>query len=399
MLPTRASRVNQDQARKAIAIAVFLAAVAYVVLAASPGSDITDARRSHGSAPMIDLRDATWSPVREMLAGENPYAPHLNDDGRQPFVGYLPHHLVLHLPFGLVPLGAAQALVITVTIVTTLVYSARRIRGAARRSAQALVLAGAAIATYPGLQMATLGQTTFEALAGIVLLNRSSVLSRAVGFALVTQKPQIGIPVVVVHLATNGWRSTVKTALPTLLLVFAVCIPLSAAAGGPIELARSFLTGLEEHQDAPGDTLDPDATLRVDASASVARITRSEPSTAVRLLVAVAVTGATAVAARRHRISAEHASALAATLALVAHPYTAPLLIIIYRPIDERTRASKLTRRLLAASWAAASASQFRIGGFAPLDVSLATTAGLIGLAVLAAAIADLRPGRAPKNG
>lgn len=395
----QATRVNRGQARLAIAVLVFIGAVSYVVLAAFPGTDITDARRTHGSAPMADLRDATWNPVRELLAGQNPYSPHVTDDGSQQFVGYLPHHLLLHLPLGLVPLGAAQALVIAATILTTLAYFARPSRRSRLPSARALVLASAALATYPGLQMATLGQTTFEALAGIVLLNRSSTLSRAIGFALVTQKPQIGIPIVVVHLAVNGWRSAVKTAMPTVVLVVVACIPLSASAGGPIDLARSFLNGLEDHQDAPGDTLDPATTLRIDASASVSRLTRSEPPPALRLLLAGAVTLATAAAARRQRISPPEAAALAVTLALVAHPYTAPLLIVFLWPKDDRPTASRLTRPLLATGWAAATASQLRIGDFAPLDVSLATTAGIIGFAVLLVAVAALRQGRLPRYG
>lgn len=387
MVPTPA---RSGRAQLVAAVAVFLGAVLYVTLAALPATDITDSLRTHGSEPMVDLRDATWNPVREMFAGENPYEPHAAGSA-QPFVGYLPHHLLIHIPFGLLPLGAAQVLSIYAASLATVACFALR-RSAARRNLPlALLCSGAVLASYPGLQVVTLGQTTFEALLGITLLGRGSAAGRAIGFALATQKPQIGVPVVVVQLVVHGWRSTVRTAVPTIALLAVACIPLSINAGGPVKLARSFVEGLESHQDAPGDTLDPTSTLRIDAAATVARATRVEPPSLLRLPVAALVVGALALAARRRRLRPTSAAALAATLGLVAHPYTAPLLaVLIGQQGEERSRRARIGLTTLVTGLAAATASQFRIGDVELVSVSPSTTAGILGATVLVVAVALL---------
>ncbi len=185
------------------AISWFVFAVLFVVLtvlsiARSANADVTYNRPY---AAQRDATDVIWAPAKALLANANPYdveairaaAP----ESRQDFVGYLPHHVTIHVAFGLVPrapalflFAAFSALCLILTVVVG-VRSTGRCRTSEARSIG--IICALTLLSAPGALTIWLGQTSFEVALGAMLLSTKRRSLQIAGALLVTQKPHIGV--------------------------------------------------------------------------------------------------------------------------------------------------------------------------------------------------------------
>ena len=169
-----------------------------------------------------DLRDATWLPVRSLLAGDDPYdtAAHLQQfPYAQDFPTYLPAHLALWLPLGPLDWNAAMAAYLVVSI---LVVAAVGSWGGVRalREWTGLPVSRAALVAAAGTGVVALwlartvtaavgpGQPSvvYALVAAPAVLGVRRAWLAVVLVALTCLKPQVGLTVVLVLLAQRRWR-------------------------------------------------------------------------------------------------------------------------------------------------------------------------------------------------
>src|ERR1700752_362320 len=147
---------------RVIAIAAFLAVAGLLAYRATTKLNVPGAP-DQGRWVMKDFRDAIYCPVVTFLAGRNPYDPaelRQTCAAGNSFPLYAPHTLVLHLPFGMMPLVAAELLYFLVTVALTAVVAllAPRACGFEPTAARLFGLGAALLASRPGHWNLLLGQ-------------------------------------------------------------------------------------------------------------------------------------------------------------------------------------------------------------------------------------------------
>ncbi len=227
---------------------------------------------------MGDFREAIYYPVRAFTAGDNPYdtfayiAKYPVD---QIFPPYSPLTLLLHLPFGLLPVHAGEIAYFGFTIALTLVLAALALRGSGLRAglASVLMLASVVLASRPGHWNLLVGQSTLELVLAAYLalyVGRDRPWLAALGLMLATIKPTYGAPVALLMVAQRQWRALVlgcgltaaATLVPVLVLV---------QAGGVDAFIEALRTSYANF--ASQGTVDPATSpVRVDVLALAARL-------------------------------------------------------------------------------------------------------------------------------
>ena len=300
----RRSVWNTAAARTMLCVAVF-AVVAFALgwhvrhILAVPGV----ADDSH--AGLIDFRDQAYYPVRALLDGNNPYdaARFMSEyPAVKVFAPYSPVLLVLFLPFGLLPLGAAQAAYYAVTVVLVLVLArmALRLGGWRATTAQVFGLATLILCSRPGEWNAVLGQfAVLGALAICAALAYGAERPVLAGVALAVSlfKPTYGVPVALLMLARGDRRAAYIGLAIAALLSLAVAAVLAHSAGGVGPFVGAFANGIAAWRAESGDPLH--TVYRVDAAALVARVLGHSPGIAVELAVTALVLGLSALLMRR----------------------------------------------------------------------------------------------------
>jgi len=175
-------------------------------------------RSNEAEVRMQDFRDALYYPVRDLMAGHNPYSPSSMFEHwpvRQNFNLYQPYHLILNMPFavGGYRLGAVAFTLVGLALLLLLAYlAARQLRprvplAAGFGGVAALLLVGEVgkAQLYVGQinPMVALGS------AGTLLLRRTHPGWAAAALALAWVKPQFGFPLAVVLLIMGSWRVAV----------------------------------------------------------------------------------------------------------------------------------------------------------------------------------------------
>ncbi|HEX6339637.1 glycosyltransferase family 87 protein [Umezawaea sp.] len=184
---------------------------------------------------MQDFRDATYYPLREFLAGGNPYDPSVmfaHWPVRQDFNLYQPYHLVLHLPFALLDYRAGAVAFVLVSLLLLVSLSFLAAYGIRRHAPLALGTAGIAtllVTSQVGKAQLYLGQVN-----PLVALGAAGALAgrdrqprwAAVGLAVAWLKPQFGLPLAVLlfargsrRVALAGTAIAAVASLPVVLLL------------------------------------------------------------------------------------------------------------------------------------------------------------------------------------
>lgn len=252
-----------------------------------------------------DFRDATYFPIREFLAGGNPYDPvamFAHWPVRQNFNLYQPYHLVLHLPFALPEyrIGA-----IAFTLASLLLLGVLGLL-AARRARLPLVLGTIVIAallvtSQVGKAQLYVGQVNPLIAVGVaaaLLVRSSNPKLAALGLAVAWLKPQFGLPLAILLFARGSRRvalgGTAVAAIASLPVV-GLLVYRDGGIGGFLDVISANLAHASGTSYGAVDSM---TAQRVDLPAVFFRVTAWLPP-AAELLALVGVLAVTAVLARK----------------------------------------------------------------------------------------------------
>lgn len=257
-----------------------------------------------------DFKAAIYYPARAVLDGNNPYAvsEHLATYplGESFFPLYAPSHLLLSLPFSLLPIETA-ALLWAALGIGMLVLAARvGTRGVA---ALALVV-GLALLSRPGRTDILLGQVALPyvlATWGCWRWTGRRPWLAAICLALVLGKPPFGLPLIALLLLRRQWSVVVRGVAVFVAMCVPVTVVLLMTTGG--QLVEDVTSNLEYAQESLQDR--PGAARLADVLSLVVRSTGWEPSSPTPwtlLAFLLVVGGCAAVLARAMRAAPVHAA-------------------------------------------------------------------------------------------
>ncbi|MBB5957082.1 hypothetical protein FHS29_003675 [Saccharothrix tamanrassetensis] len=254
---------------------------------------------------MQDFRDALYFPIREFLAGGNPYDPaamFVHWPVRQNFNLYQPYHLVLHLPFAL-PDYRFGAVAFAVVSLLLLVFLAVLAAGHLRAPSVlgTAVVAALLVTSQVGKAQLYVGQVNpliAVGAAGALLARERHPRWAALALALAWLKPQFGLPLAIL-LFVRGSRQVALggTAIAAVASLFVV-VPLVVGGGGIGAFLDVIAANLDHAAATPYGAVDSLTAQRVDLAAVFFRVTGWLPP-AAELLALVAVTAISAVLVRR----------------------------------------------------------------------------------------------------
>jgi hypothetical protein len=286
----------------------------------------TEANRAE--VRMQDFRDALYFPVREFLAGGNPYSPAAmfkHWPVRQDFNLYQPYHLILHLPFAL-PGYRVGAVAFTVVSLLLLVALAAM---AASRIPLPLALGTAGIAallvlSQVGKAQLYLGQVNplvAVGAAGALLARNSHPRLAMLALAVAWLKPQFGLPLAILLYARGSRRVAVGGTVAAALASLPVVLLLVVRGGGIGPFVDVIRANLAHATTTDYGAVDSLTAQRIDVSAVFFRLTEwliAEP------LVLVAVLTVSVLLVRRldrdHPAIADLLTCLAVVVAVVHQP-------------------------------------------------------------------------------
>ncbi len=227
---------------------------------------------------LVDFRDAVYHPVVAFLNGHNPYDP-VAYAATYPvgnvFPFYSPLTLLVHLPFGLLPIApsAAAYFLTTVALMVGLAHVTIRMCGLAPSATAILALASAIVISQPGQWDLFLGQCaapiTLAAYGALHFARRRPSVA-ALCFAVASIKPTTGVPLAVLMLARGDRTATLVGTAAAALGGAVVAAPIVYGAGG----LGAFVTSVRGNY--AGFTADPNAAAatspyRLDVAALVSR--------------------------------------------------------------------------------------------------------------------------------
>jgi hypothetical protein len=163
---------------------------------------------------MCDFQGTLYYPAVAWLNGVNPYDPdfpeHYPVERRLP--AYAPMGVLLHVPFALLPVRAAEGAYFLVTLALVLIMAALTLRacGLPHEPAWVFALGTLMLIARPGHKTMLLGQSTMELALGVYLAliySRDRPFLAAIGVALTTLKPQFALPLLLPLLAARAYRA------------------------------------------------------------------------------------------------------------------------------------------------------------------------------------------------
>ncbi len=253
-----------------------------------------------------DFRTVVYYPAVAFLAGDNPYdAAAFTRTYPAPFEfpPYSPLTILLHLPFALLPVGAAAVAYFATILGLTLAIAAMALRlgGLAATVPRIFVVGTLALLSRPGQANLTLGQVAATATVACYTAlgwSRSRPWLAATGLAVATFKPTFGGPLGLLMLARGDGGVVLRglalaaaaTAWPALTVV--------ARAGGPAAFAH-LVTAAETTWATRPENAASTSISRLDAAALIGRLLGHPPSAPVLVSLTAAVLGTAGLAVRR----------------------------------------------------------------------------------------------------
>ena len=274
---------------------------------------------------MQDFRDALYYPVRELFRpGGMPYDPaamFAHWPVQQEFDLYLPAHLLLHAPLAAPPYRVAALIMVVLNsaLVAGLAVCAVRWAGLSAWAAGFLVaFLGLGQVGKAQIYLGQINPVVGLGVAGALAL-RDRPRAAALCLALAWFKPQYGLPLTLLLLASGRWRTAVTGTLTALVASLPVVAVLVARAGGPggfvDVLRRNVAYATSTAYGAAGSP----TSHRVDLTALFSRATATTPPDVAEPVVFLAVLAVAAWVLRRSAAAADPgARALAAVVAALA---------------------------------------------------------------------------------
>ena len=319
--------------RLLLALLLFLFALGFAVLRVTTFSKGFGLRLGTAAWALLDFRTAIYYPIVAFLDGINPYdrvTMLASYPTRQGFGPFLPATLLLHLPFGLLPLSVSSLLYVATTVALTLLlaYLAFRYNDLEARPADVLLVAAVILLSRPGQWNLLLGQLAVQlALATYVALyyaRRSPVVS-GLGLAVSMVKPSVGLPLALLMLARRDNRAVLLGCAFAAIANLPLLAVLARRAGGVTPFVAQ-LTGVVREFGARAWN-DPSLSIaRVDATALISRFLGVPLGGVAQALVAIAVLGLAALALRRMAARAEEPANFAMSTGIIC----AALLLSVY---------------------------------------------------------------------
>ncbi|OKI15526.1 hypothetical protein A6A25_13585 [Saccharothrix sp. CB00851] len=288
-----------------------------------------------------DFRDALYFPVREFLAGGNPYHPAAMFEHwpvRQAFNLYQPYHLLLHAPFAL-PEYRVGAVAFTVASLVLLVVlallAAGRLRPHVPLALGTAVIATLLVLSQVGKAQLYVGQVNpliAVGAAGALLARRDAPKWASVALALAWLKPQFGLPLAVLLFVRGSRRVALTGTAVAAAASLVVVVPLVLRGGGVGPFLDVVAANLAHAGETAYGAVDSMTAQRVDLAAVLYRVTGWLPGGAEPLAL-VAVLVASAVLVRRlDRMGQPAAADLLTCLAVVAAMVHQPGDVLIAVP-------------------------------------------------------------------
>jgi len=260
-----------------LAALALVAALGLAMLRVTTLSHIGGVRLSADWA-LNDFRAIVYSPVRAFIDGVNPYdraAYHAHFPEVEPFPPFLPSMVLMHLPFGFLPLALAEMAYVAFSVGLIVLLGRAAVRATGETSWTAALVAAALVTlSRPGQWNLLLGQVTLQAvLPSWVALHFAQRRPWLSGLALgaAAFKPTFGVPIGLLMLARGNVKAVVVGVLSALALSLPVAAILEHRAGGVQLLAHDLV---KPYYSWTGDTdSSPFRTLyRIDLVAVFGRI-------------------------------------------------------------------------------------------------------------------------------
>ncbi|KZB81063.1 hypothetical protein AVL48_37635 [Amycolatopsis regifaucium] len=277
---------------------------------------------------MQDFRDALYFPIREFLAGGNPYDPaamFAHWPVRQDFNLYQPYHLLLHMPFALpgYRVGAVAFGVFGLLLLIALAALAAR---AVRRLVPVPIAVTTAVAvalvltSQVGKAQLYVGQINpliALAAAGTLVVRRERPGWAAVGLALAWLKPQYGLPLAILLYA----RGSRRVALVGTAMAAAASLPVVALlvirGGGLGAFLDVVVANLTHARSTEYGAVDSPTAQRIDIAAVLFRGTGWAPSGGELVVLAAVLVVSVLFVRRLDRADAVPVADLLTCLAVV----------------------------------------------------------------------------------
>lgn len=231
---------------------------------------------------MQDFRDALYYPLREFLAGGNPYDPaamFAHWPVRQSFNLYQPYHLALHLPFALpgYRVGVVAFTVVSLLLLVVLAgMAASRFRSAVPLALGTAALAALLVLSQVGKAQLYLGQVNpliAVGAAGALLTRASHPRLAAVALAVAWLKPQFGLPLAILLFA-RGSRGVALTGTAVAGVASLPVVGLLVVRGGGIgPFLDAIAANIAHATETDYGAVDSPTGQRVDLAAVLYRLT------------------------------------------------------------------------------------------------------------------------------
>ncbi len=275
-----------------------------------------------------DFRDALYFPIREFLAGGDPYDPAVmfaHWPVRQDFNLYQPYHLLAQLPFAL-PGYRVGAVAFTVFGVLLLVALAATTAHAVRRLVPVpvvvttVVVAALLVTSQVGKAQLYVGQVNpLIALgaAGALLLRRDRPGWAAVALALAWLKPQFGFPLAILLYARGSRRVALAGTAVAAAASLPVVVLLVLREGGIGAFADVVAANLAHARGTDYGAVDSPTAQRIDVAAVLFRVTGWAPSGVEPIVLAGVLVTSALLVRRLDRAGATSVADLLTCLAVV----------------------------------------------------------------------------------
>ncbi|MEV7550377.1 glycosyltransferase 87 family protein [Amycolatopsis sp. NPDC089917] len=256
-----------------------------------------------------DFRDALYFPIKEFLAGGNPYDPaamFAHWTVRQDFNLYQPYHLLLHLPFALpgyrvgAVAFAVSSLLLLIALAVLTAYAVHRVVPVSVTVTTAVVTA-LLVTSQVGKAQLYVGQVNpLIALgaAGALLTRRDRPGWAAVALALAWLKPQYGFPLAVLLFARGSRRVALTGTAVAAVASLPVVVLLVLRGGGIRPFLDVVAANLAHARSTDYGAVDSFTAQRIDVAAVFFRVTGWAP-TGVELVALAGVLVTTVLLVRR----------------------------------------------------------------------------------------------------
>ena len=352
----------------ALALVVFLLATGMVGVRTAKLLNVAGQPLERHRYGLQDFRDNVYYPAVAYLDGRNPWNW---EDYRQsypvarPLPPYTPIFVGVHLPLGLLPYGAAEVafFVINSLLLVAVAVVALQGAGATVTAARALSIAALLALSRPGHQTLFLGQVAplLSLATGLALVHaRAKPGLASVGMLLACAKPTYALPLALLLFARGDTWVVLQGGVLAAILGGALAVAPARVAGGVVQLVDSVRGGLAYVAANDPSYRESTSVIRLDLGSLVGRALGTPPSALTTILLAAAVLGIAALAARRLRTVEQSPSrplsagviVLALLLSLYHQAYDA--LLLVFPVVTLAFARADGDQRALSRGWSAA---------------------------------------------